>query len=173
MSASSGMLRWLKVVLAGCALGVAFAFGSAVMLRSRLEPQRFSRPARVVESQGMAGARVSGQPVRKEVIQVIELQLAAFRKNDYPEAYRYAAESVKESVPLPAFERMVRNGYPVIARSSRADFGVILDNGDEATVSVVVSRGGRTVEYEYFMRRELTGWKVTGVIERMAGEMVI
>ena len=47
-------------------------------------------------------------------------QLEALRRDDYTAAYTFAAEAIREMFDLSAFERMVRSGYPEIARSSSA-----------------------------------------------------
>jgi hypothetical protein len=157
MNARSKLVRWLMVVAMGCALGLLVAFVAV----SFIKPQR-EHAAREVPGPPVT---LSDEAVRNELIQVIQGQLAAFRKNDYPRAYDFAATAIRNQVPLPAFERMVRTGFPVIARSSSAEFGVILDNGSDAVVNVgIVGEGGRVIHYRYFLRQELAGWKITGVV---------
>jgi hypothetical protein len=156
MNARSKLLRWLKIVAMGFAMGLLVVF----VALSFVKPQRDHAPR---ESAGPP-VTLSDEAVRNELIQVIQGQLAAFRKNDYPKAYNYAATAIRNQLPLPSFERMVRTGFPVIARSSSAEFGVILDNGRDATVNVgIVGEGGRVIHYRYFLHQELEGWKITGV----------
>ena len=157
MNARSKLLRWLKIVAMGFALGLLVVFVALL----------FVKPQRENAARETAGPPItlSDESVRNELIQVIEGQLAAFRKNDYPKAYNFAATTIRNQVPLPAFERMVRTGFPVIARSSSAEFGVIVDNGRDAVVNVgVVGEGGRVIHYRYFLHQELAGWRITGVV---------
>lgn len=109
--------------------------------------------------------KISAESMRKELTQVIKSQLAAFRDDDYVTAYTFAAAGIKAQYPLAAFERMVKNGYPVIARFKSAEFGVVRDNGETAVVNVEVEgESGNVVHYQYFLRKEETGWKINGVI---------
>jgi hypothetical protein len=109
----------------------------------------------------------SESAVKKELTDVVEGQLAAFRTNDFKTAYTFAATAIKEQFPLAAFEQMVKSGYPVIAQSATATFGVILDDGTQAVVNTVVKgRSGKIVRYQYMLVREGRGWKITGVMEQ-------
>ena len=157
MNARSKLLRWLKVVATGCALGLLVTLVTVWFIK----PQRRDAVRGIAEPL----VTLSDEAVRNELIQVIQGQLAAFRKNDFPRAYNYAATAIRNQVSLPAFERMVRTGFPVIARSSSAEFGVILDNGRDAVVNVgIVGEGGLVIHYRYFLHKELSEWKITGVV---------
>lgn len=102
--------------------------------------------------------------VRKDVIAVIESQLAAFRSNDWQTAYTLAAAPLRQQYSASAFEKMVREGYPVIANSTTAQFGVATDNGREAMILVFVQgRNGWAANYQYFLIREDGRWKISGV----------
>jgi hypothetical protein len=118
----------------------------------------------------------SSDAVKQELTGVIESQLAAFRTNDYAKAFTHAAEGIKSMFDLKAFESMVRNGYPVIANSKSATFGVILDDGNQAVVNVTVKGAdarGTTVNYQYLLIREKREWKINGVAEaKKAGDEV-
>jgi len=104
--------------------------------------------------------------MRKELKQIIKSQLTAFRDDDYVTAYTFSATGIKERYPLAAFERMVKTGYPAIAQFKSAEFGVVLDNGEEAVVNVEIEgESSRVVHYQYFLRKEIGGWKISGVSE--------
>ena len=110
--------------------------------------------------------KISKESMRKELTQIIKSQLAAFRDEDYVTAYTFAAAGIKAQYPLAAFERMVKTGYPVIARFKSAEFGVVRDNGEEAVVNVEVEGESSSVaHYQYFLRKENAGWKISGVVE--------
>ena len=105
--------------------------------------------------------------VKKEITSVVESQLAAFRTNDFKTAYTFAASGIKEQFPLAAFEGMVKNGYPVIAQSQSATFGVTLDDGEQAVVNVVIKgKSGKLGRFQYILIREGKQWKITGVTEQ-------
>ncbi len=158
MNAGFNLIRWLMVIAMGFALGLLLVFVTVSFMRPREQ-------GRLVRETAIEPVSLSEEAVRNELIQVIQGQLIAFRKNDYPKAYYYAAAAIRDQVPLPAFERMVRTGFPIIARSSSAEFGVILDNGREAVVNVgIIGESGRAIHYRYFLRQERTGWKITGVV---------
>lgn len=161
MSSKFNPVRCALVVILGCLLGVIFVFVS-LLLRPPADHQRLSsrypRPFVLL--------RLSNDSTKNGLIKVVDSQLAAFRRGDYPRAYTFAGSEVRLQYPLPLFERMVKIGYPVIARSRSAQFGVILDNGDEAVVNVGILDGsGRIFHYQYFLKHEPAGWKINGVSE--------
>ena len=81
---------------------------------------------------------------------------------------------MRAKVSLPAFERMVKHGYPALAHSQSAQFGMVLDNGDTAVANVtIVAVGGEVRHYQYLLQHELNGWKIFGVTEvKPAGTIV-
>ena len=163
MAKNANPLRWLILAMLGCALGLLVVFAglyhAAMQERENLPFQHITRRS------PEPPVRLSDESVRNELIQVIQSQLAAFRKDDYPRAYNYAASSIHDQVPLPAFERMVRTGFPVIARSTAAEFGIVLDNGRDAVVSVgIVGDSGKIISYRYQLRFERSEWKISGVV---------
>jgi hypothetical protein len=108
----------------------------------------------------------SNPPVKAEITAVIEAQLAAFRVGDFDKAYTFAASPIREMFPVAEFQNMVKTGYPIIASSVKADFGICLDNGSEASVFVhVEAKDGTSKNYQYGLVREPGGWRITGVTE--------
>ncbi len=108
----------------------------------------------------------SKPPVKAEIIAVIEGQLAAFRAGDFGKAYAFASQPIREMFPLAEFQNMVSTAYPIIAGSTKADFGICLDNGYEASVFVrIQGKDGKSKEYQYALTREPIGWRITGVTE--------
>lgn len=166
MNARITLVRWILVVTLGCSLGLILVYVAAWM---RSMPDMGNVNNILVTHQMRpkeAAFRLSQEEIEQELMNVIEAQLGAFRKDDYPAAYKYAAAAVKAQFPLPAFERMVRQGFPYIAQSSSAQFGVILDNGEQAVVNVTISgRTGRSRHYQYIMQRESGVWRIGAVIE--------
>ena len=108
----------------------------------------------------------SKPPVKAEIVAVIEGQLAAFRAGDFGKAYTFASQPIREMFPLAEFQNMVSSGYPIIVKSVKADFGICLDNGYEASVFVrIEGPDGKSKEYQYALTREPIGWRITGVTE--------
>jgi len=164
-NSGSNLVRWILVVTLGCSLGLLFIY--AVLSTGTLSRrQEIPVVVRVIPQVREAEFKPSEDAVGEELTRIIKAQLAAFRKDDYPEAYRYAATGLKEQVPLPAFERMVKNGFPVIAQSRAVQFGVIIDNGEQAVVNAVIEdKSDRERHYQYSLLREPAGWKISGVSE--------
>jgi hypothetical protein len=164
MNPDSRMLRWLKVVLLGCTLGLLLV---AINLALWSFFMRAYPPGR---ARSAPFFQLSADPVKQQLVGVINSQLSAFRKGDYAGAYGLADSALRAQVSPATFQHMVENAYPAIARSRSASFGVILDNGDEAVVNVgITSQAGRMLQYRYILRREPAGWKISGVI-RIPGQ---
>ncbi|MFM8470009.1 MAG: DUF4864 domain-containing protein, partial [Limisphaerales bacterium] len=90
----------------------------------------------------------------------------AFRDGDYARAYSFAASGIQQQFDVAAFERMVKDGYPIIAYWRAVSFGDVEDNGREAVVLVSVQgRGGRTRFFRYVLVREANEWRINGVME--------
>jgi hypothetical protein len=112
----------------------------------------------------LSSLRPSSNMVKNELTAVIEEQLAAFRAGDYPRAYTLAAAEIKEMFPLSDFEEMVKTGYPVIAHSKRVVYGLALDGGDEAVITVrVQNAAGESAAYQYHLIKQGGRWKIGGV----------
>jgi hypothetical protein len=157
MNTGAKAVRWSKVLLLGCALGL-------LLVLIDLSVLNFFRNAGLAGGAETAGFRLSDPPVKDELTRVINSQLAAFRKGDYAGAYDFAALGLKSRMSPAAFEQMMKDGYPQIAQSHDASFGVILDNGARAMVSVgIKSAFGRMAYYQYLLTREPAGWKISGV----------
>lgn len=111
------------------------------------------------------GLKPSDVKTKDQLHAVISSQLAAFRTGDYAAAYVFADDGIKQQVALEQFEVMVRRGYPAIAKSASATFGLTFDNGDEAVVNVrVVGADREAVTYQYMLRRSGDAWRITGVV---------
>jgi Domain of unknown function (DUF4864) len=109
--------------------------------------------------------KASKPAVRKEVIAVIEGQLTAFRAGEVMRAYAYAARGLQEQTPLPRFVQLVRQGYPEIWTNTRAEFGLVHDDGERATTTArVFAKDGTSATYDYLLVKEEDVWRITGVL---------
>jgi hypothetical protein len=123
----------------------------------------------------LAGVRAAEAPLALsspattgEITAVIEAQLAAFRAGKVGEAYACAAQTLRRQIPEEAFTTMVRENYPEIWRSSRAEVGVVRDNGTRASASVRVFTDKADATYDYTLVKEAAGWRIDGVLRREA-----
>ena len=117
-----------------------------------------------------AATAVSAQPaeVAKAAAEPVMKQLEAFRRDDYDAAYVFASAEIKQMFDRPAFERMVKEGYPEIARStsavvSRTEMG---PGGDVFVQLKIRGVNGTGIEALYQMVPERDGWKVNSVMTR-------
>ena len=95
-------------------------------------------------------------------------QLEAFRHDDYDLAYTFASTEIHSLFDRPAFERMVKTGYPEIADSARARLVERRAAPDGHVFLLLKIRGtnGRQIEAIYEMVWEAGTWKINGVVAR-------
>jgi hypothetical protein len=111
------------------------------------------------------GLRASKPDVRREIVAVIEAQLAGFRAGDVRKAYGYAAADLRAQKPLRAFAAIVENNYPEIWTNTRGEFGLVRDDGSLATVLVHVFGKGGDAAYDYtLVKEERAGWRIRDVL---------
>src|SRR5437868_7147292 len=100
-------------------------------------------------------AKPSTPEMKEKLHTVIRGQLAAFRKDDFAAAYKFAAAGIRDQFPLAAFEAMVKTSYPEIAKNTDAVFGLTLDDGEKAVVNVrVVGAKEESVSYQYLLEKD-------------------
>jgi Domain of unknown function (DUF4864) len=158
MNPGSKLLRWVKVIVVGCALGLCLVAADMAVWSLLV---RAGHPGHAHPGPPLL---LSTEPVKQELARVIDSQLSDFRRDDYAGAYAYADSDLQAQVSTNAFERIVKTGYPAIAQSRSASFGVILDNGQEAVVTVgIISQSGHVMHYRYLLRHEHGGWRISGV----------
>ncbi len=111
------------------------------------------------------GGLVPSEIKMKAALQsVIAQQLEAIRAGDYAAAYVFADARIKSMYPVERFEQMVKSGFPIIAHSTSAKFGLTFDDGDNAVVNVRVFGAERqSLDYQYTLRRDGEAWRITGV----------
>ncbi len=109
-----------------------------------------------------------------EVLDVIMRQLDAFRAGDYRTAYSFASRMIQAQFDLAAFEHMVKNGYPQIARSTHAWVTEARPASNGALHVFLRIRGadGTFIRALYEMVREEPGWRINGVVTRPDPETV-
>ena len=119
---------------------------------------------------------VAGLPVRAQeapaeadrvaIEAVITAQLQAFRDDDGPRAYGFAAPGIQRIFPThQVFMAMVRDGYAPVYRSVEAEFRAIeaLSGGRWLQHVLIVGANGEVVVALYTMERQPDGtWKIAG-----------
>src|SRR5262249_13326981 len=91
--------------------------------------------------------------------------LEGFRRGDFDVAYTFASGGIQEQFDRPAFEEMVKGGYPEIAQSTSATiFSSALAPDGHAYVAVKVQgANGHNIEAYYELVLESGQWKINGV----------
>lgn len=110
------------------------------------------------------GLRASKPEVRKAIVATIDSQLKAFRQHDLVRAYSFSAADLRAQKPLEVFVAIVRNNYPEIWANTRAEYGIVRDNGTVATVLVHVFAKTGDASYDYELLHQSDGWRIHGVL---------
>lgn len=106
-----------------------------------------------------------GAADRATIRDVIEGQIAAFRRGDGAGAFAYASPTIKRMFGTPEnFMDMVRGGYPQVYRPSSVGFGELMQVGDTLVQLVdIVGPDGLPVIAVYEMERQPDGsWQING-----------
>ena len=121
----------------------------------------------VALSPGAARAQSDAEALRAAAEPAMS-QLDAFRREDFDAAYGFASQEIRQMFDREAFERMVRTGYPEIARSASAVVAASRPGPDGHVLVHLRIQGanGRSIEALYDMVRERDGWRVNGVMTR-------
>jgi hypothetical protein len=108
--------------------------------------------------------KASKPEVKKEIVAAIEAQLAAFRAGDTRKAYGYAAAALQAQKPFRVFVGIVQTSYPEIWASTRAEYGIVRDNGTTAQLAVHVFGKDSDATYDYTLVKEKAGWRIHDVL---------
>jgi hypothetical protein len=105
------------------------------------------------------------KPAPKEAAEPVMKQLEAFRRGDFDTAYTFASSDIKQQFDRSAFEQMVKNGYPEIARSTFANVaGSTMAPNGHAYLSIKIrGANGNSIEALYELVLENGQWKINGV----------
>ncbi|WP_161973813.1 DUF4864 domain-containing protein [Hwanghaeella grinnelliae] len=118
----------------------------------------------------LAGLPRAGQAQTAEqqaaIVTVIESQLNAFRRNDGPGAYGFAAPNIRTIFPTAeVFMDMVRGGYGFLIDPAAVEFLDVRAKGGDLYQAVrVIDRDGKRRIAIYQMERQEDGtWKIAAV----------
>jgi hypothetical protein len=103
---------------------------------------------------------------KAEFQRIITAQITAFRADDGPAAYDFAAPVVRNIFPTPEiFMAMVKQGYPQVYRPKSFDFteALIDPMGRPAQKMTVVGPDGKSYTALYSMEKQPDGtWRISG-----------
>ncbi len=102
----------------------------------------------------------------ENIRKVIEKQLEALRRDDWIEAFSYAAPMIQEKFGSPeGFRRMILTAYRIVYRPLTIkfkDFKVI--SGRPSQTVYFVGKNGSSALLVYFMSKQKDGvWRISGV----------
>lgn len=97
-----------------------------------------------------------------ELYQTIAGQLSAMQRDDFRDAYRQSAASVREHLTFTEFKRMTRDDFAETGRVERVEFGTVQTRGRRAIVQVfLIDAEERVTPCIYSLVNEGDGWKVS------------
>ena len=103
---------------------------------------------------------------KAEFQRIITAQITAFRADDGPAAYDFAAPVVRNIFPTPeVFMAMVKRGYPQVYRPQSFNFteALIDPQGRPAQKMTVVGPDGKSYIALYSMEKQPDGtWRISG-----------
>ena len=110
----------------------------------------------------------TAKPAPKEATEPVIKQLEAFRRGDFDTAYTFASSEIKEQFSRPAFEQMVKTGYPEIAHSTFATIAAsaVAPNGHVYLSVRIRGANGNSIEAFYELVLESGQWKINGVTSK-------
>ena len=122
-------------------------------------------------------ALVAGRPALAEgpdaaIEAVIADQIAAFQRDDFEAAFGHASPGIRAKFGPPEnFGTMVRQGYPMIWRPARVEYGALETRGDSYVKTVVFEdASGMLFEADYRMALVDGAWRIRGVrLRRLPG----
>ncbi len=113
-----------------------------------------------------AFAQSISETEKTEFQRIITAQISAFRADDGPTAYSFAAPVVRKIFPTPEiFMSMVKQGYSPVYRPQSFNFTEALIDplGRPAQKMLVVGPDGKTYEALYSMEKQPDGtWRISG-----------
>ena len=98
-----------------------------------------------------------------QLYEVVSQQLAAFRVEDYPTAYRQVSMGFQEKFNILSFADYARLEYPALLRAVRVEFGPVHFRGRHAVVpAYFIMPEGDIIQCVYDFIHEEDTWKIDG-----------
>jgi hypothetical protein len=149
-------------------LMLAAVLTAAILLAAFITPTRSAAWSQPTLASTGASAVATVNAAVAEATGIVMAQLDAFRRGDFDAAYTFASAMIRGMFDRAAFERMVRAGYPEIARSSAAHVTSSRSGSDATLYLIVKIRGenGAAIEALYELVREEGSFRINGVVTR-------
>ena len=108
------------------------------------------------------------KPAPKEATEPVMKQLEAFRRGDFGTAYTFASAEIQQQFDRPAFEQMVKGGYPEIAQSivGAVVSSAVAPDGHVYVAVKIRGANGNSIEAFYELVLEGGQWKINGVASK-------
>ncbi len=159
---------------AGCAVRRWRGLAALVLLAALLAGCALD-DRRIDEALGSAGGEGTphGEPdpggcepaVVEAVDEVLASQLSAFAAQDWEEAWEHASDAFRQAVDVEGLERIVEEGFPVVAEAASHSVDGCEQRGDRITALVtVVGRSGEEAVLAYELVSERGAWAVDGAV---------
>jgi Domain of unknown function (DUF4864) len=98
-----------------------------------------------------------------ELYEVVNEQISAFQKADFPHAYQQVSSTFQERFNIAAFTELIRADYPDLLRAERIEFGGVRISERQAVVQVYfMLNNGDVVPCLYSLVQEGRIWKIDG-----------
>ncbi len=119
----------------------------------------------VMEFARTQGAKAQEGGAATEIQTVINSQMAAFAKDDFADAFTFAADNIQRMFGTPEnFGVMVKRGYPMVHRAEDVRFGELRAEGNALWQRVLVKDGAGVVHaLEYLMISDGDSWRIAAV----------
>ncbi|MEO8351682.1 MAG: DUF4864 domain-containing protein [Chthoniobacteraceae bacterium] len=99
-----------------------------------------------------------------DLFAVVLEQMDAFRKADYPRAFRQVSNNLQEKFNVESYSSFARHDHPELRRATRIEFGPVRSVGRRALVPVYFFlEGAGVIPCTYSLVHEEDGWKIDGV----------
>ena len=106
-----------------------------------------------------------GPAVAETVDEVLASQLAAIAAQDWEAAWAHASDAFRQAVDADGLERIIEEGFPVVAEAAAHDVERCEQRGDRITALVtVVGRSGEEALLAYELVSERGAWAVDGAV---------
>ena len=109
--------------------------------------------------------------MKRQLKKTVKSQLQAFAEDDFDQAFKYAAPSIKKIFSSPDnFKLMVINQYPAVYRPKKITFGDITTYRNSPALNVfLVDPDGNFVTATYMMEKQKNNdWLIAGCILSMS-----
>ena len=130
----------------------------------------------VLHSSFLTSETVASELEKDQVKAVIEAQIEAMAKDDWPKAYSFASPAIRKRFGSPQrFKEMVLKGYKIVYRPRSISFQGVENFGvASGFVFHLIGTDGQAARVVYLMiKDEDEGWRIAGVqLSNIKGKII-